>query len=186
MRLFQTIVIAGLLGAATSADALTYTFSAAPDNGWTPFTFSFNTATFLNAGDPIPPVAFTVTNGSFSYLIDNSASTSLASQGRCFLFGTGDQALQNGANTQCSLGNPPSGDADMWFFDGDPAFPSALGVYANQYVVIFAGDAPTGTDFNGVITISDVPEPATWTLLIGGFTMVGGAMRRRRPAQAVG
>ncbi|KAB7648798.1 nidogen-like domain-containing protein [Polymorphobacter fuscus] len=26
-----------------------------------------------------------------------------------------------------------------------------------------------------------VPEPATWAMLIGGFGMVGGAMRRRRP-----
>ncbi len=29
-----------------------------------------------------------------------------------------------------------------------------------------------------------VPEPATWTLLIGGFAAVGGAMRRRRLAAA--
>jgi hypothetical protein len=27
---------------------------------------------------------------------------------------------------------------------------------------------------------SDVPEPATWAMMIGGFGMVGGAMRRRR------
>lgn len=185
MRLLQTFAIAGLLSVATAADALTYTFSAAPDNGWTPFSFSFNTPTFLNAGDPIPLVSFTVTNGSFSYLIDNSASTSLASQGRCFLFGTGDQVFPNGDNVQCSLFSPPAGDADMWFYDGNPTFPNALGTYSNQYLFILAGDAPSGTDFNAVITISNVPEPATWSLLIGGFTVIGGVMRRRRLARVL-
>lgn len=30
-----------------------------------------------------------------------------------------------------------------------------------------------------------VPEPATWTMMIGGFGLVGGAMRRRRATSAV-
>jgi len=39
------------------------------------------------------------------------------------------------------------------------------------------------------IRLSDVtgavPEPATWAMMIGGFGLVGGAMRRRRSASAV-
>ncbi len=30
-----------------------------------------------------------------------------------------------------------------------------------------------------------VPEPATWAMMIGGFGMVGGAMRRTRRKQKV-
>jgi hypothetical protein len=32
----------------------------------------------------------------------------------------------------------------------------------------------------GQVTLPGVPEPATWAMMIGGFGMVGGAMRRRR------
>ncbi len=50
-------------------------------------------------------------------------------------------------------------------------------------------------DFNqGLVTgfndkVAAVPEPATWTMMIAGFGLVGGALRRRRqgekaPAQA--
>ena len=35
------------------------------------------------------------------------------------------------------------------------------------------------------ISLSAVPEPATWAMMIGGFGMVGGAMRRRRSSATV-
>lgn len=51
------------------------------------------------------------------------------------------------------------------------------------------GDAAMGTQYNdfaiddisftGAAPLGGVPEPATWALLIGGFTMTGLAMRRR-------
>ena len=34
-------------------------------------------------------------------------------------------------------------------------------------------------DYNGAITLTAVPEPATWSLMIGGFAMTGLGMRRR-------
>jgi hypothetical protein len=40
--------------------------------------------------------------------------------------------------------------------------------------------APDAATFRG----GTVPEPATWAMLITGFGLVGGAMRRRRPATA--
>jgi hypothetical protein len=44
-------------------------------------------------------------------------------------------------------------------------------------------------DFGMIVTIADsvktaAPEPATWTLLMAGFGMVGAALRRRTPASA--
>lgn len=38
---------------------------------------------------------------------------------------------------------------------------------------------------NVVLNAGAVPEPATWTMMIGGFGMVGGAMRRRRVSTKV-
>jgi hypothetical protein len=58
------------------------------------------------------------------------------------------------------------------------AFSVDFGGSADQ--VAFAGitlgsQTPGGT----------VPEPATWAMMIGGFGMVGGAMRRRRVSTKV-
>ena len=38
--------------------------------------------------------------------------------------------------------------------------------------------------FNAAFTLdgATVPEPASWTLMLGGFLIVGGAMRRRNLA----
>jgi hypothetical protein len=35
------------------------------------------------------------------------------------------------------------------------------------------------------VDVGAVPEPATWAMMIGGFGMVGGAMRRRRVSTKV-
>ena len=35
-------------------------------------------------------------------------------------------------------------------------------------------------DYNGGFSYTAVPEPATWAMMIGGFGMVGAAMRRRK------
>ena len=40
-------------------------------------------------------------------------------------------------------------------------------------------DARSAATINGNITFSAVPEPASWALMIGGFGLVGGFMRRR-------
>jgi hypothetical protein len=34
------------------------------------------------------------------------------------------------------------------------------------------------------VVVTQVPEPATWAMLIAGFGLVGSAMRRRRTAVA--
>ncbi|MBM6578280.1 PEP-CTERM sorting domain-containing protein [Microvirga sp. SRT01] len=43
-----------------------------------------------------------------------------------------------------------------------------------------ANTAATITQFTGTALAGAVPEPDTWALMIGGFGVVGGAMRRRR------
>ncbi len=180
-KLLAAVSVAALCAAAAAQAAVTYTFSAAPDSGWDAFSFSFTSPTILSAGDAFSFAPFTMTNGAMSYQIGVGTSTALDSQGNCFLFASAGETLVNGAATQCSLGGLAPGHASMWFFSGDTSLPTALGTYSDRYVVVFADGAPTGTDFAGVIIISDgVPEPAAWALMIGGFGLAGVALRRRR------
>jgi hypothetical protein len=37
----------------------------------------------------------------------------------------------------------------------------------------------------GTPSVDAVPEPATWAMMIGGFGLVGGALRRRRSLASV-
>lgn len=45
--------------------------------------------------------------------------------------------------------------------------------------------SPTAIDFTFTSNASTVPEPASWAMMVGGFGMLGAAMRRRRPTTAV-
>jgi hypothetical protein len=55
---------------------------------------------------------------------------------------------------------------------------SSLTITGSQEYPEFALD-------NVVLNAGAVPEPATWTMMIGGFGIVGGAMRRRRISMKV-
>lgn len=41
------------------------------------------------------------------------------------------------------------------------------------------------TGYQGTVSYTAVPEPASWAMMIGGFGMVGGAMRSRRRSVAI-
>ena len=57
-----------------------------------------------------------------------------------------------------------------------------------DFFVRFQGVGPDDQNFTGVGTprmTSAVPEPATWAMMLGGFGMVGGAMRSARKRATV-
>jgi hypothetical protein len=68
------------------------------------------------------------------------------------------------------------------------SFGGALTATGTAYNANFFGGFATITDVGntryGAGTMGYVPEPATWAMLIGGFAMVGFAMRRRTAATA--
>ena len=47
----------------------------------------------------------------------------------------------------------------------------------SQYSSVKGGST---ADYNGGFSYTAVPEPATWAMMVGGFGLVGGAMRRRK------
>ena len=63
--------------------------------------------------------------------------------------------------------------------------PTRLGGQFNPYAEYFNGQIDTLKIFDGVATLADangagtVPEPASWAMMIVGFGLAGGALRRR-------
>jgi hypothetical protein len=84
-----------------------------------------------------------------------------------------------GPDINIFTGVPLSGDA---YAGGRALFTQT--VYPNC-----TNSPDSACDFNfrvtGVSAVSAVPEPASWVMMIGGFGVIGGAMRRRRRALAV-
>ena len=59
---------------------------------------------------------------------------------------------------------------------------------ATSTTLSFRADSISANTFFGPaldnVSVSAIPEPATWALMLGGFGLVGGAMRSRRRANA--
>lgn len=94
-----------------------------------------------------------------------------------------------------------AGEPDFWFFSNGAGAPFGPG--SNSFSVflpegVAAGDSyVTNTLYIGfddntgnpddnhddfLVRVTAVPEPATWAMMIAGFGLVGGAMRRRAKA----
>lgn len=178
-RLLRRLALALTLAttAQVASAQYTYSFSAQP-TGWQAISFSFTVPDLLQAGDPFSFTPFSISDGLNSWVIDHGTSTTLASQGRCFLFASAGVALPNGADVECGLGTP-AGGANFWFYDGQTSLPTAPGVVSNLYVVPFADGSPVSgnADFNGQLTISAVPEMSGGWLLLAGLGLI--ALRRR-------
>lgn len=71
------------------------------------------------------------------------------------------------------------------FADGDPVTQEIfnLSIVPNiTQLIVFSND-PGGVIFDNFsfdTAVAGVPEPATWAMMIGGFGLIGSAMRRRR------
>ena len=91
----------------------------------------------------------------------------------------------NGSNSQFTFNNSTSTAANMGWEQRSFIF----GATGATTTLSFSSDAATAAGFYGPaldnVSIAAVPEPATWMMLILGFGLVGGAMRRRKPVAAL-
>jgi choice-of-anchor C domain-containing protein len=91
----------------------------------------------------------------------------------------------NGNNSLFSFNNSTTSAANMGWEQRSFIF----GATGASTILSFASDpATSGGAFGAAldnVSIAAVPEPATWMMLILGFGLVGGAMRRRKPVAAI-
>jgi hypothetical protein len=143
---------------------------------------------FQTSGDITPPITGQVSadigrngigNGTFTdmyqFIVDvngfgsGSFSTSLSGPGTNINF---TSATFNGLVVALT----PTGDIE---FGGRSGIAITAG-NLNQLVINYTSDGLGSYGGNLSFTPGAVPEPAAWALMIGGFGMVGGTLRRRR------
>jgi hypothetical protein len=134
-------------------------------------TASFNYGPLAFADDFIKKVTFTLPQlGS----IGSSVTTE-------FSFATQDidftSITIDGIHAFLQGGTDPA--AETWSISGLTGL--SAGLHYIEFKGTSAGSAvdQSGGTFGGTLTFAAVPEPATWALMILGFGLIGGAMRRR-------
>jgi hypothetical protein len=60
-----------------------------------------------------------------------------------------------------------------------------LPVIGGEQTINVKGTSGGNASYAGTLAFAAVPEPATWAMMVGGFGLVGGAMRRRRQAYRI-
>ena len=161
---------------ATAANATTYPIGTIPQfyiTSGTPFSTSIS-ANFGNGYDTLGVTAF---DDSFTFTIPNhngvgsgSISTSFTSPANHLVI---TDLYVNGTHYVV----PSTGSGQELTLSGTPIF---MGVLNTIRVVGFTG--LRGGSFSGTATFAatSVPEATTWAMMLGGFGLVGAAMRRRR------
>lgn len=88
-------------------------------------------------------------------------------------FLTGGASQAGGASLSLDLGSY------------SPTYPTLAQLNGRAASFSYSDFYPLGGELSGRAVIGSVPEPATWALMIGGFGVVGGAMRRRAASARV-
>lgn len=149
----------------------------------------------------IAPFGFDTVNGGFG--IDNS--TAFAPQGGTEVATgyTGPASFADGSTSIAfTFNNFDVGESFVWLIDVDnPAFATVFGnqlIGSTGYADFSNGlrglgvfEAVVGNDDAAQFVIKTltpspgVPEPAAWAMMLGGFGIVGAAMRRRKDTLAI-
>lgn len=128
------------------------------------------TFTIKAAGATVNTNAFTITEATQSLTVDTAYVTIpidvLLNSGTYFLSVTALNDDNTNGQTAVAVNSP-----------GSAVIANPGGGY-NQGNPIFLGRS-AGYRIDGDVTPAAVPEPATWAMMIMGFGLVGGAMRRR-------
>ena len=174
------------LVAAAPASAVTYvrdlgTVSVPPDAFFAP-------SILVSAGTVDAYYTFTLTN---TFAISggralNGASFTSTNPGAVTFNNVGVYA---GTATAASVGTPTG---QRFAFDNQPFADNSgntigyapVSLAAGNYTIYLSGNAvSTNTIGSSIRFASDVPEPATWGLMLLGFGMVGAGLRSRKAAK---
>ncbi len=148
--------------------AFEYTFS---NNGANPYSFSFLEPSLLNATGPFAIAPFQMGGLTFT-----QASLTHAGGTSCFQFGTAGASL-TATQSSCGLSAfPPEGGWQSLFFGA-----TGPGTYA-AFNAASGGNAPAAP--NG-LTITELPEPASWALFAGGALILAAFARKRKKTAVI-
>ena len=175
----RTLICAGLLAGSAAANAASYAFQYTMLDH-TLITGSFDGAANGNLVEDISKLAIAI-NG---VAMPNSGNLSTYGTENGFVSGMGRLSFDGLANSLLVFDAPVT---DAWtsvFFIG-----ATNGGDTDAINYAFAGLAPNGEgdgDYSAsrwsLSTVSAVPEPATYAMLLGGLALIGALARRRNPA----
>jgi hypothetical protein len=160
--------------------------SVPPGFGWT---VPVNNVDLIDNGVYTP---FLVGGGAYQLDLVGNDSTGAISQsfatvlGRTYLVSLDYSANGSGRQAEVLV----DGNAIGSLINGDPAVWQTFtaSFVGTGVTTVFTINETIGGSFGGValdnVSVSAVPEPASWTMLLGGFGMVGFAMRKRQAAVA--
>ncbi len=191
MKLFCTIAAGALLLWSGNAAATTITFAALPGSNGSVFT-SYTESGYQIAvssgdvfvgqsyGNPVPDLFMGPFYGSAE------STLTLTALGSTFSFGGFDLSA-NGNDAIYTITGTLGGNTVFQYSGSDTAinFFSTIAGAAGTVDTVRLDLTATGTSLNldNIVVNavqSDVPEPASWAMMLAGFGAIGGAIRRRR------
>jgi hypothetical protein len=168
------IAVASIAATAASA-AVTYHFTgdcqeSASCSGEATAALTLTDYVYGDSFDAASFVSFSYEASNVSFTIDQSGLNTLSGQFAAFDF----EVFHFPLNVVYVSGDDTNGDHRSFYS------------YTTDGLGWFTDDTTHGSGFDhewdAAPPSSDVPEPASWAMMIGGFGLVGAAMRRRRVA----
>jgi hypothetical protein len=144
----------------------------------TPNSCTFGNPTAADGANPFTDVyTFTV---AYARRVSGTIGSAISGPGTNVNFGTnGVRFFGPGIGAAGEIWSPGVGS-------GDPELRTITDyvIGAGTYTLSVRGTSQANGAYAGSLTFGGVPEPTTWALMILGFGLVGGALRRRKAVVA--
>ena len=184
-------------GAAEAAPSYTFTGGASSPASGLSVIYDFDTTTPAITGSGFQIQSGTDGNGAapafanpggkyLSVLGGGSATINFASPVDAFSFDWGSIDDYNSLNVMTSVGNVMLNGAMVSAANGNQSSSTTNGLFTflGNGATISGFTLTSGSNSFEIDNVAAVPEPATWGMMILGFGVMGGAMRRRQRTTA--